>query len=235
MLRLGFVTFAVTLLAAGCGSSTAKSTAQPTEVDLDANKPRITAAEAKASEIESELAQLEMQMLGSLSGGSAVDATLDTADGTAALPEAAAAPHTPAAGGSSQGAAGIARLDAHGSAAASEERKHVRGPTSEVVIAEPEVRGGAVDRASAVVARMRPRFRRCHAAALNEDPTLTGKLELTAKIGQNGEVLSVRETGGAMGKVTPCARAVVAGAQFAPPSGNGGYAEVIIRVGFSVK
>jgi biopolymer transport protein ExbD len=95
------------------------------------------------------------------------------------------------------------------------------------------VAGGSIANASAVVAGMAAGFRRCYTKGLQEDPKLRGSVRLTAKIGRDGEVLSVSPAGGSglSGTVISCVSSRVSSAQFAPPDGGG--ATVVIPVTFT--
>ncbi len=93
------------------------------------------------------------------------------------------------------------------------------------------VSGGDVANAAAVVAGMTAGFRRCYNKGLQEDPNMHGSMRVAAKLGPNGEVLSVSPAGsGLNGTVMSCVAARVSSAQFAPPAG--GSATVLIPVTF---
>jgi len=130
-----------------------------------------------------------------------------------------------AAGG---GLASIGQTGGGGPATAGSVTK-VEGPKP-VVGASASVAGGAVGNASSVVSRMQGRFRRCYEAGLNENPGMTGRVDVTASIGPNGEVLSAsaRPGGTISSAVAQCIGSVVQGATFDPP--EGGAATVNIPV-----
>lgn len=94
------------------------------------------------------------------------------------------------------------------------------------------VTGGNVANASAVVAGMSAGFRRCYNKGLAEKPNMAGSVRVTAKIGPNGEVLSVTTAGGQglSESVIACVKARVSSAQFAPPEGGG--ATIVVPVTF---
>ncbi len=97
-------------------------------------------------------------------------------------------------------------------------------PGGAVAVSGPSVIGGEVPGANGTVASMAAGFRRCYHQGLNhEDPTMRGTVRITAKVGPNGEVLSASASGG--GTLTPtvlgCIRARVASAQFSAPVGGG--------------
>ena len=106
----------------------------------------------------------------------------------------------------------------------------IKGPTGGVGVAPPEVSGGAIANAGAVVAGMAAGFRRCYNKGLAEEPSMKGTVKLTAKIGKEGEVLSASPSGdGSLsGTVLSCVAARVASAMFAPP--DKGSATVSITV-----
>ena len=75
-----------------------------------------------------------------------------------------------------------------------------------------------------VLAGLRPRFRSCYQTGLDADPTMSGKLTLTAKVhaaADYGEVVSVEVTQntGLSPGVAQCASGVLKRAAFAKPSG----------------
>ena len=107
----------------------------------------------------------------------------------------------------------------------------VKGPVGNASIGGAAVSGGTVANASAVVAGMAAGFRRCYNKGLQEDPNMKGSVRITARIGPNGEVLSVSPSGsGLSGTVVSCVAARVSSAQFAPPQGGG--ATIVIPVTF---
>jgi hypothetical protein len=108
-----------------------------------------------------------------------------------------------------------------------------RAPIGTASIGGAAVSHGAISNASAVVAGMAAGFRRCYNKGLQGDPNMKGSVRLTAKIGPNGEVLSVSPSGGSglSGTVVSCVAARVSAAQFAPPEGGG--ATLVIPVTFT--
>ena len=208
--------------------------------------------DARAAAISNELAQLDVAMVGALnSRGGATNSVLDRGDTpTGLLDGAAAAGAGVGAGGVAglhlgggsggtlrpgvAGAGGLASIADRGGAAGNAgagAAAKVKGPVGSASIGGAAVSGGAVANAGAVVAGMAAGFRRCYNKGLQEDPNMKGSVRITAKIGPNGEVLSVSPSGsGLSGTVVSCVAARVSSAQFAPPEGGG--ATVVIPVTF---
>lgn len=96
------------------------------------------------------------------------------------------------------------------------------GPKAEVHI------GGStasvpVSNADRVFAGMRARFRQCYQTGLAVDPTMSGKLVITLRVGPNGDVLSVSVASntGLSPAVATCVANAAKRAQFDPPGGGG--------------
>lgn len=208
-------------------------------------------SDARAAAIANELAQLDVAMVGALnSKGGATASVLDRGDTPTGLLDAAAA------AGAGVGAGGVAGLHlgnggggvlkpgqagggglasigdrGGGAPATAGSAQKVKGPVGSASIGGAAVSGGSVSNASSVVARMAAGFRRCYNKGLQEDPNMKGSVRITAKIGPNGEVLSVSPSGsGLSGTVISCVAARVSSAQFAPPDGGG--ATIVIPVTF---
>ncbi|MFT3769221.1 MAG: AgmX/PglI C-terminal domain-containing protein [Minicystis sp.] len=133
----------------------------------------------------------------------------------------------------SAGGGGLASIGERGGGApaGAGSAQKVKGPVGSASIGGAAVSGGSVSNASAVVAGMAAGFRRCYNKGLQEDPNMKGSVRVTAKIGPNGEVLSVSPSGsGLSGTVVSCVAARVSSAQFAPPEGGG--ATIVIPVTF---
>ena len=208
--------------------------------------------DARAAAISSELAQLDVAMVGALnSRGGATNSVLDRGDTPTGLLDGAAAAgagvgaggvaglHLGAGGGGmvrpgAGGGGGLAGIADRGGNAGKEGAgavAKVKGPVGNASIGGAAVSGGAVANAGSVVAGMAAGFRRCYNKGLQEDPNMKGSVRITAKIGPNGEVLSVSPSGsGLSGTVVSCVAARVSSAQFAPPEGGG--ATVVIPVTF---
>lgn len=207
--------------------------------------------DARAAAIANELAQLDVAMVGALnSRGNATASVLDRGDTPTGLLDAAAAAgagvgqggvaglHLGSSGGGTvrpgtAGGSGLASIGDRGAGtpASAGTAKKVKGPVGNASIGGAAVSGGSVANASSVVARMQAGFRRCYNRGLQEDPNMKGSVRITARIGPNGEVLSVSPSGsGLSGTVISCVAARVSSAQFAPPEGGG--ATVVIPVTF---
>jgi hypothetical protein len=214
-------------------------------------------ADAKAAEIASALAELDVQTVGALGGGVATDGVLGSSEVPAGLLDDAGRSSMgagsgdpgglkglggtgsgavkPGAGGSGGrlsdiGATGEAGGPGGGATAAGTAKK-VEGPKGSAMVGGAGVAGGQVANASSVVGRMRGRFKRCYEQGLNSNPEMQGSVTLTAKIGPNGEVLSVGGGGGgSLGSIVPCLKAVVSSGGFAPP--DSGSAIISIPITF---
>jgi hypothetical protein len=211
-------------------------------------------SDARAAAISNELNQLDMAMLGALSGrGSSTDNVLN-AGGDLPLNLLNGA----AASGSGAGRGGIAGLNMAGGGggavrpgaagggglasigntqggpgpASAGSAQQVKRPVGNANIGGAAVSGGSVANASSVVAGMAAGFRRCYNKGLAEDPSMKGSVKITAKIGPNGEVQSASPSGGGglSGTVVGCVAARVSSAQFAAPEGGG--ATIVIPVTF---
>lgn len=213
--------------------------------------------DAKAAELASALAELDVQTVGALGGGIATEGVLGSSDvpagllddaGRSAMGSGTGGPEglklgtgdgtgsvgPPGAGGKrslkdigKKGAAG----GPGGGAESAGTAKKVKGPKGNVSVGGAGVSGGAVSNASSVVARMRGRFRACYNAGLQSNPELQGSVVLTAKIGPNGGVMGVGGGGGALAPIVGCLKGVVASGGFSPPD-NGTGAVVSIPITF---
>ena len=208
--------------------------------------------DARAQAISSELAQLDVAMVGALnSKGGATSSVLDRGDTPTGLLDGAAANGAgvgaggvaglhlgsggggalrPGAGGGGD-LAGIAECGGGSGNTTTGTTAKVKGPVGNASIGGAAVSGGAVANAPSVVAGMTAGFRRCYNRGLQEDPNMKGTVRITARIGPNGEVLSASPSGsGLSGTVMGCVAARVSSAQFAAPEGGG--ATIVIPVTF---
>jgi hypothetical protein len=98
-----------------------------------------------------------------------------------------------------------------------------------IVDTAPPRLNGIISDADSVIARLRPRFRKCYQDGLLSDPSMGGKAVIVAKLGPNGEVQSteVGSNEGLSSGVTGCLQKVVGNAQF---TGNGAVTTMRIPV-----
>lgn len=201
------------------------------------------AGDARAHQISSQLAALEMQVLVGLNsnGGPATSAVLGPGtDLPLGMLDKAAASSDGVRMGSS---AGLDLGGGHGplrpgvlprgpipgdpappSPTTAGSAIRVAPPPGNVSVPPPNVTGGIVPNAPGVVAGMAAGFRRCYNNELSRgDPNSRGTVRITAKIGPNGEVLStgVSSSGNLSGTLVGCLRGRVASALFSPPEGGG--------------
>lgn len=85
---------------------------------------------------------------------------------------------------------------------------------------------GDVPNAARVVAGLKGQFRHCYQRQLPTHPEMEGSVLLVARIGENGEVLSVGGGGGVLAPIVPCLKAAVGGAQFAPPKSGAAVLQI---------
>ena len=211
-------------------------------------------ADSRAADIVSELAQLEVQTLTALNDAGPATATLlDSSEVPAGLLDDVAQSE---AGARRADARGLLGLDGRGSDAVrpGEQGEHdlasvgnrrgsrgrdaattagsaraVDGPTGEAAISATGQTGGVIPNAAGVVARMRGPFRACYQRGLDGNPEMQGSVNLMAKVGANGEVLSVSGTGGGLGPIMGCLKGVVQSAAFAPPEGGMGFVSISVH------
>ncbi len=193
----------------------------------------------QAAALAAQADAMQMQMLAALGGGSAVQGALNRSDIPPVDLSGAAASGAGVAhgtgdlkvgggGGAVQGGgkgAGLGGLGGgtkgSGNDSAGTERK-VEGPKGDAQL------GGStatvpISDADRVIAGLRPRFRQCYQTGLNSDPSMAGKVVITAKVGPNGEVSSadVTSNSGLSQGVASCIAGVVKRATFNAPGGGG--------------
>lgn len=102
-------------------------------------------------------------------------------------------------------------------------------PSLSVDVRPPTMTGPPLSDADRVVAALRPRFRKCYQDGLNDDPNMSGKTVLAAKVQPNGEVANVEiaENQGLSPKVTACMSRALKNAQF---TANGSFSTVRVPV-----
>lgn len=188
------------------------------------------------------LDQLEMATLGALTGtGTATAGVLGSGEVPTGALEAAAASGAgvglsggsglniggggggairPGASGGGGGLAAIGQTGG-GEVATAGTATKVSGPKG-TVNASASVAVGTVSNANAVVARMSAGFRRCYNQGLASNPDMSGRVNVSARIGPGGEVQSVTATpsGTISSDVANCIAARVRSARFDPPEGG---------------
>jgi hypothetical protein len=90
--------------------------------------------------------------------------------------------------------------------------------------------GAPISNADSVVASLRPKFRLCYQQGLQADPSMAGKVVISAKVDPNGSVVSA-DVGSGTGlstAVTTCLAGVVKDATFSPPGGTGSTLQIPI-------
>ena len=87
---------------------------------------------------------------------------------------------------------------------------------------------GPTSNADVVIEASRASFRRCYQAGLNVDPTMEGKVLISAKLSPTGEVLSSDVTflEGLSTDVAACIAGVVKSASFSAPGGDGSTLQI---------
>ena len=197
-------------------------------------------SDTKAAALAAQADQMQMQMLAALNGGSSVQGALNRSDIPPVDLSGAAASNAGVGhgngdlkiggggapvqgGGKGGGLAGIGGgTGGSGTGAGAGTETKVAGPTGVAQV------GGStatvpISDADRVVAGLRARFRSCYQTGLNSDPTMSGKVVISAKVGPNGEVsgADVASNTGLSPGVAQCIAGVVKRATFSPPGGGG--------------
>ncbi len=210
-------------------------------------KQKMSAAQVAA--LSEELDKLDLGILGANLGNTATANVLSNSDSisTDVMDQAAASGAGVSAGGPglklSAGGGAIRPGESGGSLASigakgktggdgSGNVKKVAGPKGNASVGSASVAGGAVSNASRVVARMRAGFRACYNRGLNENPDISGRINLVLRIGPGGEVTSVSasKTGNLPASVVACVKARAQSGRFSPP--EGGASAVSVPVNF---
>jgi hypothetical protein len=196
-------------------------------------------SDAKAAALAAQADAMQMQMLAALNGGSSVQGALNRSDIPPVDLSGAAASNQGVAhgtgdlkvggggapvqgGGKGPGLAGIGGgTGGTGPAGAGTERK-VEGPKGDAQLGGTSATVPVSD-ADRVIAGLRGRFRQCYQTGLNSDPTMAGKVVISAHVGPNGEVDSanVASNNGLSPTVAGCIAGVVRRATFSAPGGGG--------------
>jgi TonB family protein len=202
-------------------------------------------SDAKAAALASQAEQMQMQMLAALGGGSSVQGALNRSDippvdlsGAAASGAGVAAGTgdlklgsgggAVQGGGKGSGLAGIGGgTKGSGTGQGAGAERKVEGPKADAQV------GGStasvpVSDADRVIAGLRGRFRNCYQTGLNSDPSMSGKVLISAKVAPNGEVSSadVVQNTGLSPTVAQCIAKVVKRAQFSAPGGGGSTLQI---------
>jgi len=198
-------------------------------------------SDAKAAALTQQAEAMQMQLLAALGGQSSVSGALGRngeippVDLSAAAASGAGVSGTggdlrtgsgggPVQGGGGKGGLGGIGGGTQGSGTgqgAGGETK-VAGPTGVAQVGGASATVPVTD-ADRVIAGLRPRFRACYQQGLNTDPSMSGKVTITAKVGPNGEVSSadVSSNTGLSAGVAQCIARAVRNAQFSAPGGSG--------------
>ena len=223
-------------------------TATPTKTQTSKDTaPKQMSDQAKAA-LANELAQLEMQTLGTLAnvgpatagvltGGEVPTSALDAAAASGAGVGASGGLSIGGAGGAIRpgmagGGLGSLGTTAGGGGSDTGKTAKVKGPSGSASVGGASVSGGTVSNASRVVAGMRAGFRACYQRGLSANPDIQGSVRLSIRVGPGGEVQSVSASpsGNLGGDVVGCVRSRAQAAQFDPP--EGGSAVVVVPVTF---
>lgn len=222
---------------------------QPKATKNDSNVPdepgqKLNAAQAAA--LSSELEQLSMLTLGAL--GASGPATAGVLQGgevpTGALDAAAQSGAGVGVGGDLKlggrggpvqpgQSGGLGSIGSTGTSGGSETggTKQVKGPVGNASVSSAML-AGSVSGAAGVVAAMRAGFRRCYQRGLEQNPDISGRINLTIQVGPGGNVSSVSggPSGNIPGSVVECVKARARAAQFSPP--DGGSAAINVPISF---
>lgn len=198
-------------------------------------------SDAKAAALAQQAASVEMQLLATFGGGSSVQGATNRGDippvdlSGAAASSAGVAPGSGdlklgSGGGAVQGGGGgkggLASVGGGtgGTAGAGSAGggRDVGGPKGDAQV------GGhsatvPVSGADRVIAGLRGRFRACYQTGLSSDPSMSGKVVMSTKVGPNGEVSSVSpaSNSGLSDAVVQCIARAIRNAQFDAPGGSG--------------
>ncbi len=228
---------ASTAAAATASAPAAKTpqTAPPSGASATKGAP---VSETKAAALSAQAEQMQMAMLASLGGTTAVQGALNRSDippvdlNTAAANGAGVTAGTgdlrfgpnggPVTNGpNGKGLSGIGPSTVATAATGPGTEKKTEGPKGD---AQPGAVGASVQVTGAdrVIAGMRGRFRKCYNDGLAQDPTMSGRVVISAKVGPNGEVISadVASNSGLSGPVAACIARTVRSGQFEPPAGG---------------
>jgi hypothetical protein len=221
----------------------------PTRGGEDGTASRPRGADARAAEIATELAALEVATLSALGDGAATRNVMGSSELPTGLLDEAGRDRGGVRGGDddrlalagdgsgqvergrgSRGLADLGEERGRSDATTTGTARPVDGPRGNVQVTPPQTTD-TIPGAEAVVASLRGRFRACYHKGLFDHPAMEGAVTLAVKIGANGEVMNVSGGGGGLAPIVPCLHAVVRGAVFSAPE-SGGVAMLIIPIRF---
>lgn len=203
-------------------------------------------SDTTAADLAARASAIEVGMIASLTGGPATKRALDrnseippvdlraaarSAEGAAHDHDPLGARHAsgPVKPGTKNGLSSIASTQGDANQGPGTQGNTPAGPSLSVDVRPPTFNGAPVSDADRVVAGLRSRFRKCYQDGLNDDPTMSGKTTLAAKVQPNGEVASVDvvENQGLSPRVTSCMAKALKNAQF---TANGSFSTVRVPV-----
>ncbi len=201
-----------------------------------------TVSDARAARLAAEAEAMQMQTVAGLIGGPAVAIALDRSsvppvDLTRAAESSAGViagngDFHPASGGPVQ-ASKTTDLSTLGGPLKAQapsgpgKETAIAGPTGIAQVGTP-VTNVPVPGADGTVATLRGRFRSCYQTGLLSEPTMAGKVLVSARIGPNGEVVSsdIVSISGLSPSVGQCIAGVVKRATFSAPGGGGATLQI---------
>jgi hypothetical protein len=201
--------------------------------------PQKAVSDNQAAKLAAQADQMQMAMLASIAGGPSTKGALDRSEippvdlSGAAASNAGVTPGAgdlkfgsggaPVQGGKGTGLSGIAgSTTGSGTGGTAGNERKVQGPTGDAQVGGSSASVPVSD-ADRVIAGLRPKFKACYQQGLNSDPTMSGKVVISAKIAPTGEVdsASPAENTGLSPTVASCIARAVRNAQFAAPGGTG--------------
>jgi hypothetical protein len=201
-------------------------------------------SDQKAAALAAQAEQMQMQALAAIGGQSSVQGALNRSDIPAVDLSGAAASNagighgsgdlkiggggaSVQSGGKGGGLAGIGGgTKGEGTSTAGAETK-VAGPTGVAQVGGTSATVPISD-ADRVIAGLRGRFRSCYQTGLNSDPSMSGKVLISARVGPNGEVsgADIASNTGLSPSVAQCIAGVVRRATFSAPGGGGSTLQI---------
>lgn len=236
---------ATTATATSTAPSETKQTANSGQkANTGGNAGKGAVSDTKAAALSAQAEQMQMAMLASLAGGSAVQGALNRSDippvdlSGAAASGAGVSPGagdlkfggggSPVqGGGKGAGLAGIGGGTGAGAQTGAGQERKVEGPKGDAQTGATTASVPVSD-ADRVIAGLRPKFKACYQKGLNSDPSMAGRVVIAAKVSPNGEVDSanVSTNTGLSQEVASCIARAVRNAQFAAPGGGGSQLQI---------